>query len=81
MVSLRVRLHPEARQLGQYGGNRDQRARHAVPDRRIDNMETVRSEVAAWQARRDNLQAKVNWQFTAKDARVKLKRLYPTTTS
>ncbi|MBG6077630.1 hypothetical protein IWX85_004169, partial [Polaromonas sp. CG_9.11] len=27
------------------------------------------------------LQAKVNWQFTTKDARTKLKRLYPTTTS
>ena len=50
-------------------------------DRRIDSIETVRSEVAAWQARRDNLQAKVNWQFTTKDARVKLKRLYPTTIS
>jgi hypothetical protein len=49
--------------------------------RRIDNIETVRSEVAAWQARRDNLRAKVNWQFTTKDARVKLKRLYPTTSS
>ena len=53
-------------------------------DRRIDSIdsiETVISEVAAWQARRDNLQAKVNWQFTTKDARVKLKRLYPTTCS
>ena len=49
--------------------------------RRIDSIETVRREVAAWHARRDNLQAKVNWQFTSKDARVKLKRLYPTTTS
>ena len=49
--------------------------------RRIDRIETVQSEVAAWQARRDNLQAKVNWQFTTKDARVKLKRLYPTTSS
>ena len=50
-------------------------------DRRIDNIETVRSEVAAWQSRRDNLQAKVNWQFTTKNARTKLKRLYPTTLS
>ena len=50
-------------------------------DRRIDRIETVRSEVAAWQARRDHLQAKVNWQFTTKDARVKLKRPYSTTTS
>ena len=49
--------------------------------RRIDNIETVRSEVAAWQSRRDNLQAKVNWQFTTKDARIRLKRLHPTTSS
>ena len=28
--------------------------------RRIDSIETVRSAVAAWQVRRDNLQAKVN---------------------
>jgi len=47
-------------------------------NRRIDSIETVRSEVAAWQSHRDNLQAKVNWQFTTADARVKLKRLYPT---
>jgi hypothetical protein len=32
--------------------------------RRIDSIKTVCSEVAAWQVRRDNLQAKVNWQFT-----------------
>lgn len=48
-------------------------------DRRIDSIETVRGKVAAWQARRDNLQARVNGQFATEDARVKLKRLYPTT--
>ncbi|XAH24465.1 IS630 family transposase [Xylophilus sp. GW821-FHT01B05] len=47
-------------------------------DRRIDSIETMRSEVAAWQQRRDNLKAKINWQFTSEDARVKLLRLYPT---
>lgn len=50
-------------------------------DRSIDSIETVRSEVAAWHARSDNLQGKGNWQFTTKDARVELKRLYPTTSS
>ena len=50
-------------------------------NRRIDSIETVRSEVAAWQACRDNLQAKVNWQFATTDARIKLKRLYPTVES
>lgn len=47
-------------------------------DRRIDKLETLASEVQAWQERRDQLQAKVNWQFTTADARTKLKRLYPT---
>lgn len=46
--------------------------------RRIDNRDKLREEVAAWQAHRDQLKAKVNWQFTTQDARVKLKRLYPT---
>lgn len=47
-------------------------------DRRIGSMEKLCTEVAAWQARRDLIHAKVNWQFTMEDARVKLKRLYPT---
>jgi len=47
-------------------------------NRRIDNMETLGHEVDAWQRHRDNLAAKVNWQFTTEDARVKLRRLYPT---
>jgi len=46
--------------------------------RRIDNIEEVRREVSAWQKHRNNKEAKVNWQFTADDARVKLSRLYPT---
>ena len=47
-------------------------------NRRIDSIDLLRDEVAAWQAARDRLRAKVNWQFTTDDARVKLKRLYPT---
>ena len=47
-------------------------------NRRIDRIDILRNEVAAWQAARDRLRAKVNWQFTTDDARVKLKRLYPT---
>ena len=45
--------------------------------RRIDNVEKVVSEVEAWQTHRNNKDAKVNWQFTADDARIKLSRLYP----
>ena len=47
-------------------------------DRRIDDIEVVNKEVRAWQEARNNKNAKVNWQFTAKDARIKLSRLYPT---
>ena len=47
-------------------------------DRRIDSLEKVRREVTAWQEHRDNKEAKVNWQFTTENARVKLSRLYPT---
>ncbi len=45
--------------------------------RRIDNIETLSAEVSAWQQHRDNEKATINWQFTTKDSRVKLKRLYP----
>ena len=47
-------------------------------NRRIDNMETMKQEVNAWKEHRNNKKAIINWQFTNKDARVKLKRLYPT---
>jgi len=47
-------------------------------DRRMDSIEKVKKEVAAWQASRNNQNAKVNWQFTTDDARIKLRRLYPT---
>ena len=47
-------------------------------NRRIDSIDVLRTEVAAWQRRRDRLKAKVNWQFSTDDARVKLQRLYPT---
>jgi hypothetical protein len=46
-------------------------------NRRIDNIEKVTSEVEAWQTHRNNKDAKVNWQFFADDARIKLSRLYP----
>jgi hypothetical protein len=47
-------------------------------NRRIDEIELVKSEVSKWCEHRNNKSVKVNWQFTAKDARTKLPRLYPT---
>lgn len=46
--------------------------------RRIPEIEIMRSEVKAWESTRNGMNAGVNWQFTAEDARIKLHRLYPT---
>lgn len=47
-------------------------------NRRIADIEVMRSEVEAWESARNSMKAGVNWQFTTEDARIKLKRLYPT---
>ena len=47
-------------------------------NRRISRLSTVKKEVDTWQNHRNNQNAKINWQFTTKDARIKLRRLYPT---
>ncbi len=47
-------------------------------NRRISQLSEIKTEVAAWQNHRNNANAKINWQFTTKDARIKLRRLYPT---
>ena len=46
-------------------------------DRRIDDREFLKREVAAWERNRNGQQVRVDWQFTTADARIKLKRLYP----
>jgi transposase len=46
-------------------------------NRRIDKINTVKEEVKAWQNHRNNKKAKIKWQFTTDQARVKLHRLYP----
>ena len=46
-------------------------------DRRIPNKATLTAEVAAWQDRRNAAGGTVDWRFTTDDARIKLKRLYP----
>jgi len=47
-------------------------------DRRIPDQQMLKEEVEAWEAERNRKHAKADWQFTTADARVKLKRLYPT---
>jgi DDE superfamily endonuclease len=46
-------------------------------NRRIPDQETLTREVAAWEHKRNHTAVKVNWRFTTKDARIKLKKLYP----
>jgi len=46
-------------------------------DRRIDDADLMRQEIAAWEEARNAKQAKIHWTFTISAARVKLKKLYP----
>jgi hypothetical protein len=44
----------------------------------MESLSQAQEAVTAWQAHRNNRNAKINWQFTTEDARMKLRRLYPT---
>ena len=46
-------------------------------NRRIPDLETLRSELKAWNDDYNKYPTPINWHFSAKDARTKLKRLYP----
>jgi hypothetical protein len=48
-------------------------------DRRIESKEELERLVAAWEEERNERMVEVKWQFTTADARIKLRRLYPTT--
>lgn len=48
-------------------------------DRRIDDLATLNTELAAWQHATNANQRQVDWQFTTADARIKLRHLYPNT--
>jgi hypothetical protein len=46
-------------------------------DRRMPDQAMVMQEAAAWEAERNTAGMTVDWRFTTADARIKLKRLYP----
>ncbi len=50
-------------------------------NRRIPDKHMLEQEVGAWEAERNASQATVDWRFTTADARIKLKRLYPSTSA
>ncbi len=45
--------------------------------RRIGHLDILRRELKAWEKRRNAETKRVDWRFTTRDARIKLKRLYP----
>jgi hypothetical protein len=47
-------------------------------DRHIPDQQSLKREVAAWQEKRNTIARPMEWRFTNEDARVKLKKLYPT---
>jgi len=47
-------------------------------DRRIPDQATLKRETAAWQEKRNAIARPMEWRFNNEDARVKLKKLYPT---
>ena len=46
-------------------------------ERRIENITSLKTELAAWETARNEMQKNVDWQFTTPDARIKLRHLYP----
>lgn len=47
-------------------------------NRRISEQSILITEVTAWEDHRNSMTCSVNWRFTTEDARIRLKRLYPT---
>ena len=52
-------------------------AAQCLGNRRIPGINALNMELAAWHTQRNQSQKGVDWQFSAPDARIKLKRLYP----
>jgi transposase len=48
-------------------------------DRRIESIEQLAAETAAWQQQRNAVGARINWMFTTEKARAKMGRAYPHT--
>jgi hypothetical protein len=49
-------------------------------ERRIPDQQTLTDEIAAWEQQRNAQRSKIDWRFSATDARTKLQRSYPVLT-
>lgn len=45
--------------------------------RRVNDINTLRKELSAWESEKNNSMKIINWQFRTEDARIKLVSLYP----
>ena len=45
---------------------------------RMESKVLVAEQTAAWESKRNTYGTRIDWRFTLHDARIKLKRLYPT---
>jgi hypothetical protein len=46
-------------------------------DRRIESIEQLAAQIAAWEQQRNAAAARIKWMFTTEKARVKMGRAYP----
>lgn len=53
-------------------------ATECLGNQRINSIEALNEILSFWETKRNERQKGVNWQFTTDNARIKLKRLYPT---
>lgn len=44
----------------------------------LPDLESFKEQIRNWTVKRNAKKAKINWQFTTQDARIKVSRLYPT---
>ena len=44
---------------------------------RMENIQELERQAKAWEEQRNNKGTKIDWRFTTEDARIRLKRLYP----
>jgi hypothetical protein len=57
--------------------NLEERSFFWSSSRRIGSIEELTHEIKAWEKERNEAKVKCNWQFRTEDARIKLKKLYP----
>jgi hypothetical protein len=70
--------HAEARPSAEPGGDRAERAGTAVPGPADRYAGELRGEGAAWERAKNERGVVIPWRFTTADARIELRRLYPT---